>query len=107
MKHLFFAFCLLAVAFSFSACKKCFHCYNSCQQCAVTINSHVFTKTLCVDSFASKAEFDAAIAHDTTIGYVCAATAPTYDYNFCVNQPGEKSYPSYFDRGQRATCDEK
>lgn len=63
--------------------------------------------TLCVDSFGTKSEYDAAITADTSVGYVCNATTPTYDYDFCVNQPGEKSYPGYFNRGQRATCDEK
>ncbi len=107
MKYLTLGFCLLLFAFYSTGCKKCFHCYNACQQCAITINSHTFTQTYCVDSFSSTAEYNAAIAHDTAIGYTCATTTPTYDYTFCVNQPGSESYPSYFNKGKRATCDEK
>jgi hypothetical protein len=107
MKRFFAGLCFLTLVISFSACKKCFHCYNACVACTRTVGGHDFSHTLCVDSFPSQNEYQAAIAQDTTIGYTCVSTTPTYDYDFCVNQPGEKSYPSYFNRGQRATCDEK
>ncbi len=107
MKHYLFAFCLLLFAFYLSGCKKCFHCYNACTLCAITISGHTFTETYCVDSFTSAAEYNAAIAHDTAIGYTCGATTPSYSYDFCVNQPGEETYPNYFNKGNRATCDEK
>lgn len=107
MKYFTLSICILLFAVYLTGCKKCFHCTNSCQQCAITINSHTFTQTLCVDSFNSVTEYNAAIAHDTAIGYTCAATNPTYSYDFCVNQPGEKTYPDYFNRGNKATCNEK
>ena len=107
MKKLLLAFFVYAIALSISSCKKCFHCYNACTLCAITVSSHTFTETFCVDSFNTTAEYNAAIAHDTSIGYACAATTPSYSYDFCVNQPGEEQYPNYFNKGKRATCDEK
>jgi len=100
-------FCLVFLLIGFSACKKCFHCYNACQQCSIVINSHTFSHVLCVDSFSSQSEFNAAISSDTAIGYICTATTPTYSYDFCSNQPGESYYPTYFNKGNRATCNEK
>lgn len=107
MKNLLLALIAVTFIISFSACKKCFHCYNSCQQCVITINNRNFYETLCVDSFNSKAEFDAAIAADTALGYVCGPTASTYDYEYCTNQPGKDSYLNYYTKGGRATCEEK
>lgn len=98
---------IFTVMLSFSACKKCYHCYNSCQQCSIVINSHTFTNTYCVDSFATKAQFDAAISADTAIGYTCAETAPTYEFDYCANQAGKESYLNYFNKSNRATCNEK
>jgi hypothetical protein len=107
MKKLFVALCALSLIISFSACKKCFRCYNTCQQCVLTINNHNFYKTLCTDSFGTKAEYEAAITYDTSHGYICAPTTPTYDYDYCTNQPGKDSYLDYFTKGGRATCDAK
>jgi hypothetical protein len=97
----------VSLVFFISGCKKCYHCYNTCQQCTRIVSGRAFSETLCIDSFGSKAQYDAAIAADTAIGYTCAATTPTYDYDFCSNQPGKNSYPSYFNQGGRSTCDEK
>lgn len=107
MKKLLLAFFVLSIALSISSCKKCFHCYNACTLCAINISGLTFTNTYCVDSFNSAAEYNAAIAYDTTIGYTCAATTPSYNYDFCVNQPGAETYPNYFNKGNKATCDEK
>lgn len=99
-----FLFLLLSGVIFISGCKKCYHCYNTCVQCSRVINNRTFSKTLCIDSFATKAQYDAAIATDTSIGYVCNSTTPTYQYDFCSNQPGKDSYPGYFDQGGRSTC---
>jgi hypothetical protein len=71
------------------------------------VNSHVFTHVLCKDSFNTASQYNAAIAADTSIGYTCTATAPTYDYDFCTNQPGKDSYLNYYNKGKKVTCDEK
>lgn len=88
-------------------CKKCFHCYNQCVQCSITVNANVFSHVLCRDSFNTVAEYNNAIAIDTGFGYSCLSSAPTYDYDFCVNQSGEESYLNYFNKGKKVTCDEK
>ncbi|MFN8298573.1 MAG: hypothetical protein U0T75_05655 [Chitinophagales bacterium] len=98
-------FTLLTIAFS--SCKKCFTCHNTCVQCSITVGSNNFSHTLCRDSFNTEAEYNAAIATDTAAGYTCGSTAPTYSYDYCVNQPGEESYQNYFNKGKKVTCDEK
>ncbi|HRG90807.1 MAG TPA: hypothetical protein PLW44_17415 [Chitinophagales bacterium] len=107
MKKLLVALSALTLIISFSACKKCFRCYNDCQQCILTINNRNFYKTLCSDSFNTRSEYNAALAADSAYGYVCAPTSPTYDYDYCTNQPGKDSYTDYFTKGGRATCDAK
>lgn len=90
-----------------AACKKCFHCFNDCQQCTLTVGTHSFSHVLCRDSFATEQQYKAAITADSAYGYVCAATASTYNYDFCTNQSGEEPYPAYFNKGGKATCNEK
>ncbi len=107
MNKAFILLSSLALLFFISGCKKCYHCYNTCQQCTRIVNGHAFSETLCIDSFGSKAEYEAAITADTSIGYTCTTTAPTYNYDFCSNQPGKETYPNYFNQGNRSTCDEK
>lgn len=88
-------------------CKKCFRCYNECVQCSIVVNSHTFSHVLCKDSFNTTQQYEAAIAADTALGYTCYAAAPTYDYDFCVNQPGKESYLNYYNKGKKVTCNEK
>ncbi|MBP6731471.1 MAG: hypothetical protein KA149_05395 [Chitinophagales bacterium] len=107
MRKAFILLLSLMLVFFISGCKKCYHCYNTCVQCSRVINNRTFSETLCIDSFASKAQYEAAVAADTTIGYVCTTTTPTYQYDFCSNQPGKESYPTYFNQGGRSTCDAK
>ena len=76
-------------------------------QCSITVNTNTFSHVLCRDSFNTENQFNAAISVDTGLGYTCAATAPTYQYDFCSNQAGEDSYPNYFNKGKRVTCDPK
>lgn len=90
-----------------SSCKKCYTCTNECVQCAITVNSNTFSHVLCKDSFATTADYNAAISADTGLGYICNSIAPTYTYDFCVNKPGEENYINYFNRGNRLTCTEK
>lgn len=104
MKKLFFIASVFAVVLYCAGCKKCYTCKNECIQCVATYNGHVFSQVLCRDSFNSDAAYNAAMVHDTTLGYTCSATAPTYSYDFCVNKPGEENYTSYFDHGGRAPC---
>lgn len=96
-----------ASIFIASSCKKCFRCYNECVQCSIVVNNHTFSHVLCNDSFATNTAYKAAISADTSAGYTCLSTNPTYDYSFCVNQPGKDAYPIYYNKGGRATCDEK
>ena len=107
MKKIFLALVVVSVALNIVGCKKCFHCTNECVQCSVTVGSNNFNHLLCRDSFNTVAQYNAAIAADTGLGYVCSPTTPTYDYDFCVNKPGEESYPSYFNKGNKVTCNEK
>ena len=104
MKKLLFLASVFTVVMYSTSCKKCYTCKNECIQCVATYNGHVFSQVLCRDSFNSDAAYNAAMAHDTTLGYTCSATTPTYSYDFCVNKPGEENYTSYFDHGGRAPC---
>ena len=107
MKKFLFFISLFCAVIYWSGCKKCFTCQNVCQQCSRTISSHVFLITLCRDSFSTDAAFNAAIAADTTQGYSCYSISPTYHEDFCVNKPGESSYPDYYNKGGRVTCNPK
>jgi hypothetical protein len=107
MNKFLFVILLFAVVIYSAGCKKCYTCQNSCLQCVATYNGHVFSQVLCRDSFSTDAAYNAAVANDTSLGYVCSATAPTYVYHFCVNKPGEANYPGYFDHGGRAPCTAK
>ena len=104
MKKILFLASLFVVIIYSAGCKKCYTCQNSCVQCLATYSGHTFSQVLCRDSFGTDAQYNAAIAADTSIGYTCTATTPTYKYDFCVNKPGEEDYPSYFDHGGRAPC---
>jgi hypothetical protein len=63
--------------------------------------------TLCRDSFNTESHFNTAISFDTSHGYICTATSPTYTHDFCVNKAGEETYPDYFNKGNKIKCDEK
>jgi hypothetical protein len=104
MKKALFVVSLFAVIIYSAGCKKCYTCKNSCVLCAATYNGHTFTQVLCNDSFSTTSEYNAAIAADTSLGYRCTTTTSTYNYDFCVNKPGEQDYPAYFDHGGRAPC---
>lgn len=103
----FFLLLVFGIFLLGSSCKKCFHCYNECVSCALTVGSHVFYDSFCRDSFASDGAYNAAISADTSQGYVCSKAAPTYTYDFCVNKPGEEQYQNYFNQGKKSKCDEK
>ncbi len=107
MKKILFVLLPLTAMLLASSCKKCFQCTNECVQCNITVGGNVFSETLCRDSFNTVAQYNAAIAADTGLGYVCSATTPTYDYQFCTNQAGKEPYPSYFNKGNKVTCHEK
>ena len=107
MKNISIALCILFLAVYSTGCKKCFHCTNACTLCERTISGHTFTKTLCTDSFSNTAAYKAAITQDSAIGYTCTSTASTYNYDYCANQSGSKSYLDYFNKGNRVTCNEK
>ncbi len=104
MKKALFLLSLFAVVIYSAGCKKCYTCQNTCVQCIATYHSHVFSQVICRDSFGTDAQYYAAIAADTMLGYTCTAGASTYKYDFCVNKPGEESYTSYFDHGGRSPC---
>ena len=107
MKKILFAVVVATLLISSSACKKCFHCYNECTQCNLTVNSHTFVNVYCKDSFNTEQQYKVAISADSARNYVCAKIASSYTYDFCTNPAGEASYPSYFNKGKRATCEEK
>ncbi|MCW5908917.1 MAG: hypothetical protein KIS94_13720 [Chitinophagales bacterium] len=107
MKKLILPFIVLVVMAFSQSCKKCFRCYNECVQCNIVVNNHTFGHVLCKDSFNTTQQYEAAISADTSLGYTCFATAPTYNYEFCVNQPGKESYLNYYNKGKKVTCDEK
>ena len=88
-------------------CKKCYHCQNACERCVYTGSNFTLSQTVCRDSFTTVAEYDTTIAINTALGYVCTATAPTYNEDFCVNKPGEANYPDYYNKGGRVTCTPK
>lgn len=97
----------IIIVTGFSSCKKCYKCVNECVSCSITVNSNVFTHTLCTDSFDTQAAYNAAIAADTGLGYTCLASSPTYEYEFCSTKEGEEQYLNYFNRGNRLKCTEK
>jgi hypothetical protein len=105
-KGLFFIALFVSILY-WAGCKKCYSCQNSCKLCTLTISNHAFTQTICRDSFATEASYQAALAADSADGYVCTATSPTYSRDYCVNQPGDKSYLDYYNQGGRATCTPK
>ncbi|MFN8323021.1 MAG: hypothetical protein U0T74_10220 [Chitinophagales bacterium] len=107
MKKYFSLLLLGSLLLAINSCKKCFHCFNDCVQCTITVNSNVFSHVVCRDSFNTVTEYNNAISADTGLGYICLPTASTYDYDFCVNQPGEESYLNYFNKGKKVTCNEK
>ncbi len=107
MKKILFVAVVASLLIGSSACKKCFHCYNECVQCSLTVNSHVFAHSYCKDSFNTAQQYNAAISADTARGYYCGSIPATYNYDFCTNQAGEQPYPSYFNKGKRAKCDAK
>lgn len=90
-----------------SGCKKCFHCYNECVSCNIADSTGARTVVLCNDSFHNQAEYTAAVSAITSSGNTCASVSSTYIYNFCVNRPGEKMYPDYFNKGNKIECNEK
>lgn len=107
MKKLIFPTLLIGILVISGGCKKCYRCYNECVQCTITVNANTFSHVLCKDSFNTAEQYQAAIAADTGLGYTCLTTAPTYDYDFCTNQPGKDSYLTYYNKGNKVTCDEK
>lgn len=107
MKKIALAVLALTFLVSINSCKKCFQCTNECVECRITVGGNVFRDVICRDTFNTVAEYNAAIAADTGLGYVCTPTTPTYDYEFCVNNPGKDSYPAYFNKGNKVTCNEK
>jgi hypothetical protein len=105
VKKMMFLLSLSAVIIYSVGCKKCYTCQNTCLKCTAAINGHVSTQVLCRDSFADDGAYNAAYTADTGMGYICTATASTYTYDFCENQPGVKNGDtSYFDHGGRAPC---
>lgn len=107
MKNIKVVLVSVALLLLANSCKKCFQCTNECVKCSITVGSNVFTDVICRDTFNTVAQYEAAIAADTGLGYVCTSTAPTYDYDFCTNQAGKEPYPSYFNKGNKVTCNEK
>ncbi len=104
MRRFLFFFSLLFFVMYWVGCKKCYTCQNTCEKCTYTGSGFVLTQTLCRDSFATVAEYDTAIAKKAAYGYICVPTSPTYSQDFCVNKPGEASYPDYFTQGGKVTC---
>jgi hypothetical protein len=92
---------------SSAGCKQCFHCYNECVTCLYTDSVQTLSHTLCRDSFNTVSHYQSVIANDTSNGYVCTKSAPTYTYDFCVNKAGKENYPDYFNKGNKIKCDEK
>jgi hypothetical protein len=95
------------VAVCANSCKKCFRCYNECTTCTIAINANSFSKTICSDSFSTAIAYRSAINADTAAGYTCVGSSPSYNREFCTNQPGEESYQNYFNQGKRVVCDPK
>jgi hypothetical protein len=101
--------CILFILTIWSySCKKCYTCTNTCQLCAYQDSAGAAVQfTLCQDSFASNQQFQAAIAADSALGFVCRAAASTYNESFCTNKPGEAYFPGYYNRGGRVNCVEQ
>jgi hypothetical protein len=108
----FLLFGLLVPVIYFNACKKCYHCQNTCQHCTgIGTVGHdslgYITQVLCNDSFGTTAEYNTTI--DTLIahGFACTAAASTYSQDYCVYKDGEQPYMNYYDRGGRVPCNLK
>ena len=105
VKKMLFILSLAVVIIYSAGCKKCYTCQNTCIKCSATYGGHVFSQVLCRDSFGTDAAYNAAVTADTSQGYICTATTPTYTFDFCENQPGVKvGDTSYYDHGGRAPC---
>lgn len=90
-----------------NSCKKCFRCYNECTTCTIVINANSFSKTICSDSFSTANAYQSAISADTAAGYTCLSSSPSYNREFCTNEPGEESYQNYYNQGKRVVCEPK
>ena len=106
-KTLFFLSLFLFIIY-WTGCKKCYTCHNVCTTCTFTYGGHALTHVLCNDSFSTTAEYNAAIANDSSGGFVCVSSTPSYSHDFCVNKPGdEEHYVNYWNEGGRAVCTAK
>lgn len=129
MKKALFIFSALSAILYFSSCRKCYTCTNECTQCTGydtitttiydTVNNVVtsydttmvinVSNVICTDDATNRTREDyvKAIAYYEGLGFTCAAHLPTYNFDFCVDNSGQKAYPDYFNRGGRAPCVEK
>jgi hypothetical protein len=108
MKPGFIITILTFLALYSGGCKKCYQCQDTCKKCVLTDSIFVVsTKVVCSDSFSSIPAFDAAIAADSALGYVCTATASAHNKNFCSNKPGNQDYLNYYNEGGTANCTAK
>lgn len=106
LKHLSLAVVFLALLAS-TGCKKCYRCVNECSVCTITVGANAFSKSYCSDSFNTATEYRNALSADSASGYVCARSASTYNYEFCVEKNGEEQYLYYFSKNKKVTCNEK
>ena len=108
MRQSFIITLLIAAALYFGGCKKCYQCQDTCKKCVLMDSTFIVaTQVICTDSFSSIPAFNAAIAADSALGYVCTATTPSYNKNFCSNKPGDQDYLNYYNQGGTAVCTAK
>jgi hypothetical protein len=88
-------------------CTKTFVVNDTINDTTVVTHAVIDTNLLCKDAFNSNDDYQKAIFNDTSAGFICPYTNPTYTHDFCVGKSGEQSYPEYWNKGGRAECDPK
>lgn len=96
--------------FTFTSCKRCFTCSNSCVYCEMKDNTGTVlqSKTLCSDS-TTPDKYDHDLARKDSLigrGFVCNSIQSTTIKDFCSNSASNSQYTEYYNDKQ-FTCKEK
>ena len=103
---LLYSIVAIGLILSFSSCKRCFNCSNTCVTCVLkdTAYAVIDTKVLCSDSSFSTTGGDISNKDELQrIGYVCDTSKSTFTRDFCTSADGEVQFQDYFNKIQY-TC---
>ena len=97
-----YSLAVIGLLISFSSCKRCYTCTNSCVTCVLkdTADVVIDSKTLCSDSsYSTTGNIDNKASLESA-GYTCDSTKPTYNKDFCTQAEGELQYLEYYNKTQ-------